>query len=357
MQAWALQKLLIKHGHTPITIDRQPDIKNVILRNAKFIYKNAKNRLNGKKTLSNQDFSRIKTHTSKFIKSNILISQPIYSTQALQSHFSSNNYQAIIIGSDQTWRPQYSPNIYNFYLDFLEKEDIKKIAYATSFGVDEWEYSKKQTKKCASLSKKFNYIAVREKSGVALCKQYLDVSAAHVLDPTLLLEVNDYLQLLNSESNESNESNEIYTYILDKSKIKTDFIESLATKNGMKTFSHQAIVSHEYLKNESIENCIIPPVTSWLAGFRNAKFVVTDSFHGMIFSIIFNKPFLVILNSSRGATRFTSLLEQLDLRENIITTDKLSSIKNFNFSTENQYERRLLVLREKSISELLTHLK
>lgn len=78
---------------------------------------------------------------------------------------------------------------------FTQKHNVKRIAYAASFGVDKWEFSLKETIACKECLKMFDGISVREHSGIKLCKEYLDVDAIEVLDPTLLLSKNEYLNL------------------------------------------------------------------------------------------------------------------------------------------------------------------
>ena len=97
-----------------------------------------------------------------------------------------SKYDAIVVGSDQTWRPKYVPNVLNYYLSFARDIDIKRIAFGPSFGTAEWEYSDKLTDICKQLAQKFDAIAVREKTGVILCKEKYGVDAVNVLDPTFL---------------------------------------------------------------------------------------------------------------------------------------------------------------------------
>lgn len=99
---------------------------------------------------------------------------------------------AIVVGSDQVWRPMYNELIINMFLSFCTDDKIHRVAYAASFGVDCWEYSKSQTKKCRELIKLFDGISVREASGIALCKKHLGCNAIEVLDPTLLLTCDKY---------------------------------------------------------------------------------------------------------------------------------------------------------------------
>ena len=106
------------------------------------------------------------------------------------------NFDGYIVGSDQVWRPRYcKKTLMNNFLDFTNGINVKRLSYAASFGVDSWEFTKDETTKCAELIKTFNAISVREASAVDLCKQYLGVESKQVLDPTLLLSSEDYINM------------------------------------------------------------------------------------------------------------------------------------------------------------------
>lgn len=141
MQAWALQKVLRDLGHDVTTIDRQSDerpfIKKVLLPFRPLIFKVMGRRLVPE--LSHEQSQHIYLGMNSFIKNNIKVSELINSTASLKEHYKCYGYDLVVIGSDQVWRPQYSPNIYNFFVDFLEQGD-KAISYAASFGVDSWEF-------------------------------------------------------------------------------------------------------------------------------------------------------------------------------------------------------------------------
>src|SRR5690606_11093565 len=82
-------------------------------------------------------------------------------------------FDCYVVGSDQCWRPRYSPNIYNFFLDFIKDQpDITRISYAASFGTSEWEFDSVQPRRCQELVQHFDGVSVREVSGVGLCKEY-----------------------------------------------------------------------------------------------------------------------------------------------------------------------------------------
>lgn len=315
MQAYALQKVLRNLGHEVITIDYKYPEVNLFYKAAKLPYRLVKKLAGKRKAPINLEakLPYIQEYTRQFIAQNIILSEYIDNETALSNHFDSNNYDVVIVGSDQTWRPKYSPNIYNFYLDFLKQnKDIRKVTYAASFGVDNWEYSDEQTARCAKLASLFDAISVREESGVELCRRRLKVDSECVLDPTLLLTKESYIELLGDKYNPSPNKG-VFTYILDKNESKMAAAEHISKQLDSNLFQCQANSN-----GSSLVDYKMPAVQDWLASFANAEFVVTDSFHGMVFSIVFEKPFLVIANNERGAARFQSLLKQIDSIEYLV---------------------------------------
>lgn len=219
-----------------------------------------------------------------------------------------NQFDAFVVGSDQVWRPKYAPNIDDAFLVFLKKDSARRVAYAASFGVDNWEYTPQQTEKCAAFAKKFNDISVREESGVDLCKENFGVEAAWVLDPTLLLNKEDYFELCKDVP--VKKGNVLAVYMLDAN----DAVLSLCHKIAMERGLELNVVSADARASLS--------VPEWLAMFRDASYVVTDSFHGTVFSIIFGKEFNCIYNETRGKARFESLL-------NLYNSGKLEGMRQF----------------------------
>lgn len=329
MQAYALQKVLRDLGHDVKTIDYNHAGPSLFYQVAKFPYRFLQKLIGKRKAPINLEakLPYILEHSQNFIKQNISISEHIDNDAALSKHFDDNYYDAIVVGSDQTWRPQYSPNIYNFYLDFLKQnKNIKKIAYASSFGVDNWEYTEEQAAKCSELASLFDEISVREESGVELCKKHLNVKSECVLDPTLLLTKDDYLELLGNKY-KGGKGEGVFSYVLDNSQAKMTIAENISKQLNTHAFKCQAKCSLGSLTSKSIQDYQMPEVEDWLASFANAEFVVTDSFHGMVFSIMFEKPFIVIANKERGAARFESLLNKLQAQERLIY-----EVNNVNYS-------------------------
>ena len=232
------------------------------------------------------------------------------------------NYEAIVVGSDQIWRPIFYRPIANAYLAFAKDwKQIKRIAYAASFGTDKWEYTLEETRECAALLKLFDAVSVREASAVQLCKNYFQIKAVHLLDPTLLLSKEDYLSL-DGVKNTPKHQGELFCYFLDETREKRQWAEILCSKNGWKYFQANNPHIGEYV----YENRVQQPLEPWLAGFRDAKFVLTDSFHGCAFSILFNKPFVVIGNQERGMSRFNSLLTLFQLEDRLLLSERIDSI-------------------------------
>lgn len=260
----------------------------------------------------------ISRHTSAFIDRNIPHTRPLMGTKELRQAADSEHIDAYVVGSDQVWRPVFSPCITNYFIDFDRRDNVVRIAYAASFGVDTWEYSRKEQLACAGLAKKFNAISVREDSGVTLCCDYLEVLAEHVLDPTMLLEREEYEKLVINRNTPVIAGN-LLTYILDPSPEKSEIVGSVSRKLGLTPFSVMPSREADCM-NCAIypEECTSPAVEQWLRGFMDARYVVVDSFHGCVFSILFNKPFIAIANSGRGEARFTSLLKTFDLTDRLI---------------------------------------
>lgn len=304
LQAYALQTVLERMGHEVRIISLKPNRKkgfNGLIRYYLLspIKQYIINQFIPAKYSGNKGY-----YTEKFIKK--WIKRDLYFSYY---GIPQNKYDAIIVGSDQIWRERYvccsnKLPIETSFLDFSKDWDILRISYAASFGTDKWEYNEEQTSNCCRLLKKFNAVSVREKSGAVLCKKYLGHDAHVVLDPTLLLLKDDYLKLI--KSNHKRRQNVLMTYVLDEDEMKKSLIKKLSKELGLTIF--KANISGIDHKNSHI-TMVQPPLEDWLVGFEDSAFVVTDSFHACVFSIIFNKPFVVIPNVDRGFSRFTSLLE------------------------------------------------
>lgn len=322
LQNYALQEALRRLGHEVTTLDQPyliPTRIKVISGSIKAVVKKMLGRnVRMPIYIKENEIEAISVHTSKFVDRYINRTQRLSSKEDFLNATKELSLEALVVGSDQVWRPAYNPRLTRSFLDFAENLDIYRIAYAASFGTDNWEYTSKQTNVCSRLSKLFKAISVREKSAVGICKDKLGVDARFVLDPTMLLNKEDYIKIVeNSEITDS--KGDLFTYILDNSSEKQEIIKRVANKLHLIPFTVMPSKSKQCIK-EDLKGCIYPPVEQWLRAFMDAKFVVCDSFHGAVFSIIFNKPFLIIGNEMRGMSRFNSLTSLYSLEERLLST-------------------------------------
>ena len=364
LQAWALQRVLFNMGHEAIIINREPiahkkkvslwkaiklEIKKIIL----------------KATGEWKSYIPVTESLRKKVEINVVdfkkkryrgISPDIKTDKELSDYIAKETFDAYIVGSDQVWRPIYSPNLMTYFLDFIkDNSQVKKIAYAASFGVDNWELNAQETQQARELAPLFDLITVREDSGVRLVEDKLECKATHVLDPTFLLNKEDYMRLVNQSTIHLRESNgDLFCYVLDRTLNLSSVISECSSQTGLKPFYCNYLTPIWQLENiRDINKCIVPPVEQWLKSFIDAKIVITDSFHGVVFSIIFNKPFWVVANVNRGFARFSSLLKLFGLEDRIVSiksqidwgrpinwepvNNKRSSLADFSKSLLNSY--------------------
>ena len=319
LQNYALQQALNRLGHNPVTLDQ----KNTAIPLWRIIASCIKTfllKLVGKGSdrqypfqVDDEKKAYIRQHINRFIEKYIVHTEPFKYAEEFRSYTVNHQLDALIVGSDQVWRPIYNRNILCSFLDFAKGLNMKRLTYAASFGVDYWEFSQHQTEQAQELIHDFDAVSVREHSGIDLCRKYLGCDAVHVLDPTMLLDKEDYIRLVENEHEPVSKGN-LFTYILDESDEKKRIIEKVSSELNLQPFTSMP----------KYRTDAFPPVTQWLRAFIDAKFVICDSFHGAVFSIIFNKPFLIIGNKERGMTRFNSLLNTFELCNQIV--DNISDL-------------------------------
>lgn len=322
LQAFALQTVMKRMGHDVQIITLPlPNNINTFQRCIRILSSIVKLRLfkylkwekEQKETIEIQKFTSL--FIAKYIKVRFICNY---------NDISEGEYDAIIVGSDQVWRKKYFA-LYGFqiedaFLRFAEGWRIKRISYAASFGKDDiFEYNKDEISICKSLLKSFDLVSVRESSGISLCKNYFDTEAKCMIDPTLLLEREDYDNLISLYGlNNTTERNSLFYYILDDKKDILCAIESISERINLIPFK----VNGTRNVHAPLQDRVQKPVEEWLASFKDSKAIITDSFHACIFSILYNKPFLVFGNKERGLSRFVSLLDLFDLSDRIVFTSE-----------------------------------
>jgi len=308
LQNFALQYALKRLGHEPVTIDylralfATSFIRCLLswLKTILFYYVPLKRRV----FIRYSRKAKRSAWSNEFVEKWIRLTAKCYKYKIKELE----GCDAVIVGSDQVWRPRYNYRIEDRFLEFAKDFSIKRVAYAASFGVDGWEYTCRQTRICSTLAQKFDAISIREESGVKLCKEHLGVDATWVLDPTLLLTKEDYLPICRKVPICADKY--LAVYVLDENDDVKKLYEKEAAIRGL-------VIKKFYADLKSTLT-----VPEWLAMFRDASYVVTDSFHGTVFSIIFGKEFKCIHNKSRGSARFESLL-------NLYNSGKLNEMRDF----------------------------
>lgn len=319
IQAYALQKYLQDEGHEVWLLNRhygknhKLSLRRRIVPAIKgFIYRT----LNREKTfvIDDADLQTINKECKEFVNNHIKpITKELYSGKELLQEVIDKKIDLLVVGSDQVWRPLYSPDINDYFFGFAKDINIKRISYAASFGVDNWEYTSSETKACRSLANLFDGISVRENSAVELCKNYLNVDSEFVLDPTMLHRQEDYEQLV-YDAKIGKSGHGMFCYFLDETARETEIAKKIESILGLPSYRVKPKnASTEENIRKDIESCVHPSPLKWLRAFMDADIVLTNSFHGCVFSIIFKKNFWVIGNKKRGNARFDSLLKLFGL--------------------------------------------
>lgn len=343
MQSYALQRLVRDCGHEPyhFFIKEEPEtyLNMVIV----FFKKLIKNCFYGTNYSlfpyypTPSDLEVKDKNTWDFINRNIQLT-PYIPSLSKEELSKLPKYDAYIVGSDQVWRREYTDNILCYYFNFVE-DGVKRMSYAASFGKNKISYSKENKQICKELLRKFDYVTVREEDGVKICKEFFDCNASMVLDPTLLLTADKYLNLIEKEEKPLCDDNYIFVYILRPNKEKTDFVNRVSNDKGLKIINIMPKNIREVGKRR-LNECIYPSISCWLKGFSEAKYIITDSFHASVFSIIFHKQFYVMNDNIGGASRINTLLKMLNLetRNAVQYNEKENTI---------DYEHVELLLKEK----------
>lgn len=211
-----------------------------------------------------------------------------------------SKYDAFIVGSDQVWRPNMTCQIglENYFFKFVEHINKPKIAYGVSFGKEDEVLP--QNSKLMELYSKFTVVSVREDSGLKILAkaEMNNPKPIQVLDPTLLLTADDY-KVMMEEIDDINKSY-IFCYILDMDDEK----QAVITEQAEELNIDPIIVGLDNSKDVSIGQ--------WLNYLYNAEYVITDSYHGYVFSLNFGKNVQFLGNKVRGNSRIESINKVLN---------------------------------------------
>lgn len=214
-----------------------------------------------------------------------------------------------IVGSDQVFRLSYNVGYeFYYYLPFVDA-DKKKIACAASFGASELEGTIADRELVRCYLSGFDAVSVRETDGLRLCGEELRRSdAALILDPVFWPAPGEWETLIRNA--DDGEKDFGLTYVLDQNK-ETDAVAAAAEHR----FAVGKVID---MGNAQKDGEITLSPEQWLYNIKNCRYMVTDSFHGACFAIIFNKPFICVANRERGISRFESLFDMLGLSSRLV---------------------------------------
>lgn len=339
LQGYALQEVLRGLGHEVVAINRGFGVYGNLVWD--FHY-NISQRI--KKALINYPFD-------DFVKKELIMSPPVLSEENLIRL--GKSFDVIISGSDQIWNVDTLKYMqYYFFLGWVSKGTLK-YSYAASFGQGGFCATDAEKKLIGNLLSEYEVLSVRESSGIDICRDEFGLEALQHLDPTLLLTADKYLSLLKGKKHFNFPY--LCTYVLDVSDDKQTLIDAVKKKyslDGVDNYA-QSVRFKEQLRHRSHR---MPTVYQWLFNIANADMVITDSFHGTVFSIIFHKPFLCINNKKRGTARFESLLRSLGLLNRLVDLEKASIETTLTVLEQkinfDEVEQRLDILRTKSLNFL-----
>ena len=238
-------------------------------------------------------------------------------------HILNNHCDAFIVGADQLWNVDLSrPYRQTYFLDFVD-DNTKKISVGTSFAK---EYQGTAEEKLISSRnlQRFDHISVRDELSKRICKDF-GVDATVICDPALFCKSEDY-EPIAKQANLTHDEKYILAYILDPNEDIGKFLHEMAVANQCKVYVILDLYPPlwEERKNrlnveqyDDVEIKSEVDLFEWIWYYKHAESVITDSFHGTIFSILYQKPFITRTNYARGSQRFTSLLESLHLESRL----------------------------------------
>ena len=313
IQAAALYRFLEDNGFEPVLLRKEPENQNAAGR----MLRNLLRHLPGQNIGGVREREKARALHHPFIRRFLPNrTPPCHNSRELRAMAQRERLSAVVVGSDQVWRTEYhqDQNALVYFLDFVPPS-MRKVSYAASFGHSEWRYPDK-TEAVAALLGGFDAVSVRERSGVEICRNDLACEqCALVIDPTLLVDPRLYAEA--TAAAEPGSAACLVDYVLDRNAATERAHALVAEALGGKV---RAVRLHAEGKERQVD------IGRWLRAFMDAEFVITDSYHGTIFAILFGKRFVTLGNRVRGLDRFTTLLDSLGLSDRLILDHDLSRL-------------------------------
>lgn len=338
LQAWALQTTLEKMGAQPYVINYRPaiidDLYNPLANKTGL----RKSRLLRK--IVNPDQMRRVSKYEGFIQSQFHLLGEAHTYEELQK--GEFDLDACIVGSDQVWNVQHTGGDPAYFLDFLGK-NIKKISYAASIGTDYILPAYYESYR--SGLQNFDYISVREASARPVLSGLTEKEIQVVLDPTLLLDIEEYEKL---KTPVSFKEKYILVYMMEYNRQVVNFADYVSRLIGLPVIQRRP---NKLFKNE-LASCYTYTPGEFLSCVEHAELVITNSFHGTVFSVLYGKPFISMLHTDTGS-RTVDLLKTLGLESHLMyEVSREDCMKKMEFHNTQEVQEKILINREKSLAFL-----
>ena len=347
LQAWALQETLKRLGHEVVVLNyKEGRVCNlyfplVVLHRAYLrFFKKMEVPILG--PIYHYALER---NIRPFVNEHMGLSRPLGTEADLTKYIVLNHIEAVVIGSDQVWRPGAGLAYFASFLN--EPTNVRRIAYAASFGCDDPHFA--NIDYLRAMLDDFASISVREQRGVDICKSLFGLDVECMPDPTMLLPIHEYDNL--SSKAVAPQGKYILGYFLTSGQRYMQIAEHVAQQLRLPL---RVILTEEQLHHQHIPHPMIS-VQDWVATFKHAEYVITDSFHGATFSLLYRHSFAVIDNRT-GSARIATLLNTFNMSNRLVAdpvspsciTKALLDVP----SNDNEVEEKLRFLRSKAITFL-----
>ena len=263
---------------------------------------------------------------TKAYQNNISFIQNAIKIRIIESNFSEikeNDYDILMVNSDQTWR-KWDRHFYDIaFLKFSENWNKYKFIYGASLGYDSWKFNKTIEDIAKPLLKNFKSLSFRDINTVRFVKEHFGFNSEFTLDPTLIIfqhynfekllfNKKIYLSLIKNNQFDIQENKYIFVYKIINSTRINNFIQKVKETFKLDVFIVDMKDSDQ--------------INKFIYGIYKCKAVITDSFHASIFSIIFNKPFIAFINQINDDGRFNTLKKIFKLDDRILNINDTAKI-------------------------------
>ena len=323
IQAVSLYKAIEEAGFQPVFIDKDNNRSPLKQIAATFFQRFPGQNVNGHRGR----YLATQKHRAFLEEAMPFRTKKVRNSKEISNQLIEHGINTVVIGSDQVWRFEYQGDGGELnYFGSFGPDNLKRVSYAASFGHSEWKYPEK-TDAVAKAISKFSHVTVREYSGIEICdKHFHRPDAVKVVDPTLLMDPSFFHRIAKRR-----ESGGVLIYVLDHKNEATKIAGMISDRHYMMSPYEGDFVS----------------IPEWIGNIASADFIVTDSYHGTLFSIIFEKQFFTIANKDRGFDRFKSILYDLNLEDRIINNFDID-ITKLDHIDYNMIKNKLKNIREYS---------